>query len=522
MPSLKPRRSRPHRHRAPLTIIGLLGLATVVSLLTGPASAEVPPSPCLAPFTASSAADLVTLRRADLAPLGAQFAKPSTPFLGSTRAGLFAGANPQTAARAGLATPGAYVYQLAPPSSPNPVARVLGSTDSTHLRTAAQGVQAAASLTDVLACDGATGPQATASLELRGDSSLRGHSVSVLQVRGGASTAASTRLTQQAARYSAVATAAASLTDLQLFGEITVRVDRQPALRVTASGITATSGVGYEPPTLAVATPSRPGQFQTITDHLDLIAPVDTAGFTAAAALADAEQTPLLPISAFGELLAAIGAPTDLAGAPGRVAVVRISPGRISQQNLGWRVHAVASAIRIQLLLRSPVPGDADDEIELAELAIGGVEALASAPSGGYARPGSTSAPEPAAPHASDGAGPSGTSLVPAARVVEAFESATEVATDDINNPDGADADPMEQTRSQAVWNGGQGGGDKATEASSLTAPNRSNRFALVLVAGLALLLASRLTGVVVSRQGWLRSTAPRRKHRHQRSRPTP
>jgi hypothetical protein len=244
MPHQQPRRQQCH-HRAVrrqtvlAAALGFAGLALLPVTGERPAQAATAASPCYAAFTASAAADLVTLRQVDLGLLGVRGTQPDGPLLGSSRAGLYAGAAPLVAARAGqveAANPGGYVYQIAPPSRPSASARTAGPSVSGQVSTGARALTAVATLRNPAACDAAGGPVSRASFDLLSDSSLVGRAAPALVVPAGAKTGTETDLALGPAGYAAVATATTAATDLRLLNAVTIRIGGAPTLRISATG----------------------------------------------------------------------------------------------------------------------------------------------------------------------------------------------------------------------------------------------------------------------------------------------
>lgn len=379
-------RPRTHRQRTrhPLAltaIVGAVGLAIIPVLADRPAAADAPTSPCLAPFVASAAADLITLKQLDLSALGLRNAMQTGVLIGSSRTGLYAGAQPITAARAGLVGStlrDSYVYQTAPPTNPAQIQRSTEPAANGQVLLGRRNLTARASLHDQMGCTETSGPVATATEQLLSTSVVNGLNQPVLALPAGADVTTRTSFVTSSGRYHATAVASTAGTDLSLFGSTTLRVTGRPTLKVAASGVASTSTVEYTPATITVAPSSRPGQFQAVTGQFDL-----------------AMSRPDLDT-----VLYALGATWYPGSLADRIPIARISPGPLVHQNLGWSVRATAAALRVQILLRPARSTAAAADTQLAEFTIGGLEALAYAPVGGYTRPGSAATPPTALPAA--------------------------------------------------------------------------------------------------------------------------
>ncbi|MBN1173514.1 MAG: hypothetical protein JXA67_15180 [Micromonosporaceae bacterium] len=511
MPAPRHRWTTRHRRQANYSLIitcaaALAALATASGVSGGQASAEVPASACYAPFVASAAADLVVLRNTDLTPLGdtsdqtRQLATPAA-LLGSSRAGIYAGRQPQAAARAGLLAPGRYIYQTAPPSGPSPVTRTINPIVTATTQTGPQRMQAAATLSDAATCDETTGPVSAASLDLEAGATVGGAAGPVLRLPRGSETTTAAGLASDAGSYSVVATSTTTVGDLRLFEHVTIRQSGHLLLRSTATGTAETSGITYRPPGLSVAIDH--GEFYPVTEHVDLIAPTGPVSVAAASKLAKGSATPLMPLSAFRQTMAVLGVSAATV-ADGAVAVVRVTAGAVAQQNLGWRVHAVATTARIQVLIRDLRPAGLGPETRIAEFAVGTAETLAIAPVGGYSRTldlGLTAATGPAIANQSLQKQAS-RAAVPADRFVD-------VMPPDQPIPEAALLDPgLSQstgpTKGAAATSagprdtagGGHGAGDSAASVGAQV-PDRVGRPVLVTFVCLGLMLFLRLVGLI-------------------------
>jgi hypothetical protein len=191
---------------------------------------------------------------------------------------------------------------------------------------------------------------------------------------------------------------------------------------------------------------------------------------------------------------------------------------------VGSTVHALATAVRVQVLLRSSKV-DADAESLLAEFAIGGVEALAIGPSGGYVKPGAAAPPAPAAPaerQNDQGARNVTTGLAPNLEG-QAATGPSDGAGDQAGSGDPADlaaegatgTGPPTPTRagrtgtgrkgdtSQGARGGGAGGGfgDETTSATDGSGPLHEYRITLILGTGALLIGIVRFAGALATRR---------------------
>lgn len=369
------------------------GLGIIPIIPVSPSMAAVtsdPGSPCGATFTASAASDLATLRQRENQPMPRATEQPSDLLGAASRAGLYGGKNPLTAARAGTFAPRdaqpTHILQVAPPTQATTVTASVAESDDTGIRVGARDLKARAVLSEENNCADAW---AESVVSVQSDSVFTGPGGPTIRIPAGARTHTITGFVSEHGKYSALALAAATVPDLEIFNGITVRVTSGPALRITASGDPRTSKVSFTAPKVSIATP------RTATEFHDLTAPLD---FTATE---DPEQ-----IAAVLSLLGTLGE-TGLNESPlsqvHQVLLVRLTPGDLVQQNRGWVVHALATTVRVTVVLREMATSGTVTDSEVAEISVGCLEALARAPEGGY--PGRESSPRPMTPRDRPGSG---------------------------------------------------------------------------------------------------------------------
>lgn len=469
------------RHLTITTVIWLAGAAAVSGISTGSASAHSV-LPCRASFATSSAADLVALRSLDLTPLGLESPNIAFPYplLGSTRAGFYGGQEPQTAARAGMPVRGGYVLQTAPTNSNNTAATLrVEPTDTDTIHSGAQYLQTTAVLDNSATCGDAINPRATAALDLYDETTFIGDGIDVLQISDTSKTSTNASLVHNSTEYAAVAESKSELTSIRLFNTVTIHMTGPASLRVIATGTIETSAITYSPPSIAVSTAATAGDFQPFSGELNLIAPLGPTGMTAATALAQQTGAPLLPAPTFDSILATVGVDHGTYSPHGKIAIIRLSVEPIAQHNLGWRVHALASALHVQILLRTGEDDGTTRDSPLADITIGSLEALACAPAESDSQQ-----PSKAATASTDKPkGSRDNTPLPAAHALQ------ELAFDPLGQPLSSTTDSRQPAgaRPRAGTHNAISPNTRAESAS------RRSRFPLIVLAGLALISAGRL-----------------------------
>jgi hypothetical protein len=314
------------------------------------------------------------LRQRDAPPPEPQAAEQPSDLLGTaSRAGFYGGEKPLTAARAGTfaqqdAAP-THVLQIAPPTKAATATTSLVESDDGGIRLGARDLRARAVLSEANSCEDA---MAESAASIRTDSVFTGPGGQTVRMPAGGRTSTATGLLAGAGGYSALALATATVPDLEIRNGATVRVTAGPALRITASGDPGTSTVTFTAPRISVSTPQAPTTFHELAGPVDL------------SATEDPDQ-----IDAVLRLLRTLGgngpteSPLDQVS---RALLVRLAPGGVVEQNRGWVVHALASALHVTMLLREVSTTGTVIETELAEISVGCVETLAYAPVGGYPR----------------------------------------------------------------------------------------------------------------------------------------
>jgi hypothetical protein len=386
------------------TILTLLVAAPLVAAQPAAAAPAVPTCTSSA-FTHSAAADLLRIARLDLRPLGLRLGPVADVSLAVTRSGMSASPAQTTAAAryldgnlAGLGqVPTGTAYQQAPPPPPTEESRVhVQGADLGMLRVGGGDLRAHAGWQDGYPCGTAVGQTTSSSATIADAAVLPGaNGRSLLRLPSNPDTSTATGLLMQDQRVASTAVAAAGVSGLRLFegteGQVTVQVSTEPKLIVVAGGTRASSSVRYTSPVLNVTLPD--GQVRRLDSpgaYLDLALPPSAAGTASALAAARTEGLPLLAGNPLAALLGSLHLPATTA-AP--LAVVRLSIGSLEEQITDASVHAQATTLRLQLLLRPA--GSQHCPITVMDLGIGVLEATAAA-RGGVPAP--APVPTPAAP----------------------------------------------------------------------------------------------------------------------------
>ncbi|MEV6923624.1 hypothetical protein AB0M46_03775 [Dactylosporangium sp. NPDC051485] len=432
-------RPKTARYLVALAAAGVLGAVSPVAL-AAPASAAgtVESAGCPEGFGATAASSTVALGGLDLRPLGLRLL-PLPELRAATAHSGFAGGPARAAADArylqssGVLPPGLIgpsAYQQAPPPHEQPATVPVQGVNLGALSTGTGGLKAHATWQDATKCSAAEGPRADAGAKLGGLALLPGRGGRALLRFGAIESGTSTRVGQLDGKASATATANGGVADFTLLpgspSSMGVRVLSAPTLTATAGP--TKKNVDYKAPVLEVRIPGRDAvRLDSAGSHADIVVPVDGAARAVAEDLARAEA---LPIAGGTSLLDLLGGVTSalsgtLAGVkavpeslldsllpglpklgagestvhategsnadarPARVVILRVELGTVEKQTSATGVYAKATSIRLRLIVRTTwksggYGGDQRDNATILDLGLCSLEAAAATPRGGY------------------------------------------------------------------------------------------------------------------------------------------
>ncbi|GAA3275178.1 hypothetical protein Dvina_03315 [Dactylosporangium vinaceum] len=402
-----------------------------VALAAPAAAGAAESSGCPNGFGATAAANTLAVGGLDLRGIGMD--TPPLPELRAATAHAgFAGGPSRAAADAryiqssGVLPPGLIgpsAYQQAPPPHENPATVPVPGVDLGVLTAGAGGLKAHATWDDATKCTASAGPQATADARLGGLAILPARGGRALLRFGAISSSTDTGVAAVDGKSAAKATATGSIADFALLAggpsPISVRVVSPPSLTVAAG---AKKTVEYKAPVVEVRIPGRDVlKADSAGSHIDVVVPVDGNSRTEAAELAQAENLPLVgsvPLldllggatsALSGSLAGATAVPESLlegllpglpvvgggqstvrntegrSGHPARAVVLRVELGSLEKQSNATGLYAKAYSIRVKLIVRTKWKtggyGDQADQATILDLGVCALEAAAAAPS---------------------------------------------------------------------------------------------------------------------------------------------
>jgi hypothetical protein len=428
-------RPKSARYLVILAAAGVLGAVSPVALAAPATAGAAESSGCPEGFGATAAANTLAVNGLDLRGIGLK--TPPLPELRAATAHAgFAGGPARAAADAryiqssGVLPPGLIgpsAYQQAPPPHEEPATVPVQGVDLGALTAGTGSLRAHATWKDAAQCTPAAGPRATADARLAG--------LSVLPARGGKAflrfgsiqSTTATGVDKLDGKTAAKATATGGIADFTLLSggpsAIGVRVVSPPSLTVAAG---AKRSVDYKAPVLEVRIPGHDVlRADSAGSHIDVVVPVDGESRAAAEDLGRAENLPVadglplldqlggatsalsgsaggataIPESLLAGLLpglpevgrgeSTVHTPEGRPAHPARTVVLRVELGSLEQQSSASGVYAKAYSIRVKLIVRTKWKsggyGDQTDQTTILDLGVCALEAAAAAPSpGGY------------------------------------------------------------------------------------------------------------------------------------------
>nr|BFE63679.1 hypothetical protein GCM10020063_082050 [Dactylosporangium thailandense] len=407
--------------------------------LAAPASAGAPESSgCPEGFGATAAANTLAIGGLDLRGIGLN--TPPLPELRTATAHSgFAGGPARAAADAryiqssGVLPPGLIgpsAYQQAPPPHEQAATVPVQGVNLGVLQAGTGGLRAHATWQDAAQCTAAAGPKATADARLAGLAVLPGRGGRALLRFGAIQSSTATGVDKLDGKTAAKATATGGIADFTLLAggpsAIGVRVVSPPSLTVTAG---AKKTVDYKAPVLEVRVPGRDVlKVDSAGSHIDVVVPVDGNSRTEAEDLGRAENLPVagLPLldllggatsALSGTIAGATAIPESLlagllpglpvvgggqstvrdtegrSARPARAVVLRVELGSVEKQTSASGLYAKAYSVRVKLIVRTKWKsggyGDQTDQTTILDLGVCQLEAAAASPSsGGYGQGG--------------------------------------------------------------------------------------------------------------------------------------
>ena len=352
---------------ATLTVVGVLAALVAPGLAAGPASAA---DPCATPrrYVSQARADLLRIDANGVHTMG-QGTAPAGLRMASTFAGMVtdspitsaAAARPLGAWVLGGGVPpdaplASTVWQQAPPHHAAPALSTAGRRDVGPIRIGTGDMAAHATWHTGLACGTRAGRTAHASTAVAGvQIAPKPGGGALLAAEGTLGSDTTTALVAERGMTRATATAAAGIAELGLFtasrSPVRLRVVKAPTLTVGTAGTESTTTIAYESPVVEVSGAGLPAQT------------LDQPG-----------KSVEFPVPALA------GVPT-VPGAP--APTVRISLGQVERHTAAGTVRARTTALRVQV---TPAARGRTASTEgPMDLAIGVLEAMATAPGPGYA-----------------------------------------------------------------------------------------------------------------------------------------
>ncbi|MER7002173.1 hypothetical protein ABT297_03880 [Dactylosporangium sp. NPDC000555] len=441
-------RPKTARYLVALAAAGVLGAVSPVAVAAPAVAVAAESAGCPDGFGATAASNTLALGGLDLRGLGLDLRglgldlPPLVELRAATAHSGFAGGPARAAADArfiqssgvlpvGLIGPSA--YQQAPPPHDQPATAGVAAVDLGALKTGVGSLSAHATWQDAAKCTQSAGPRATADARLAGLAVLPGRGDRALLRLGAIQSGTATGVSTLDGKAAASATASGGVADLTLLAggphAIGVRVLSAPSLTVTAG---SRKTVDYKAPVLEVRVPGRDAiRVDSAGSHADIVVPLDAGSRAAAEDLGRAEGLPVavgvslldllggvtsalsgavagvaaVPEAILGSLLpglpavgrgeSTVRAPEGSRTRPARAVVLRVEIGSVERQTSATGLYAKAYSIRVKLIVRTAwksdgygaqgAQGSQPDKTTILDLGVCALEAAAAAPRGdGY------------------------------------------------------------------------------------------------------------------------------------------